>query len=172
MYSLNGLPICFVTWVTHNSRVSERMVEFLPPGFIKSKKSFILNYKLQLRVAHLIALSSEKYKLPIVTFNVLPDHVHMLVVVKNEEELALKIGNLKGFSAHILRKENHIKSKIWARKFNRKWIKDTRSLYSVINYIDENHHKHEKSWGRHFICGFGAELRKIVESVCISSGEE
>ncbi len=156
---------CFVTWVTHNSRISQRMEQFLPSNYIKKLSPVILNMEDQLLIAKLIAESCSLYKLSTITFNILPDHVHGLFRVESEEELILKIGRIKGYTAHTFRKEKKLKSRLWARKFNRDWIVDDDHLNSVINYIDLNHLKHEKSWGREFLCGFHSELRNIVRSV-------
>ena len=165
------LEFCFVTWVTHNSRVSERMVEFLPPDFIKGLDPVILNCDDQIFVAQLIAECISKYELPTVTFNVLPDHVHALFAVKSEKELELKVGNSKGYSSHVFRKEKILEPRLWARKFNRNWIKSDEHLGNVIAYINENHIKHQESWGKDFLCGFRPELSKIVEAVCQSPWE-
>jgi len=154
---------CFVTSVTHNSRVSERMVQFIPSEFIEGLEPIIFGYNSQLIVAELIVIASKKYDLDVLTFNVLPDHVHMLVKVSSKDELSHKIGNVKGFISHEVRQQSKMDTKIWAQKFNRQWIKDDKHLENVVRYIDKNHLKHVKSWGRDFLCGYGSELRQIIE---------
>ena len=156
---------CFVTWVTHNSRVSERMVSYNPPDFIEGLRPVVFNYKDQIRVAELIVQGAIKYHLSIITFNVLPDHVHALVSIDSDDELASKIGNIKGYVAHMIRKEQGLSRRIWARKFNRKWIKDDMHYVNVIDYINQNHIKHEQSWGEKMLCGYGEELGELLQKL-------
>ena len=159
---MESTQYCFVTWVTRNSRVSERMVEFNPSEFIEGLEPIVFGYQSQLIVAELIVDAAKRYELDVQTFNVLPDHIHMLVRVATEEELSQKIGNIKGYVAHQVRLQSKMETKIWAQKFNRQWIQDEKHLANVIRYIDKNHLKHVKSWGREFLCGYGTELRGIV----------
>ena len=105
------------------------------------------------------------------TFNVLPDHVHALIVAKSENELGAKVGNVKGYVSHRFRKENALITRLWARKFHRQWIQSDQHLVNVIRYIDTNHLKHEGSWGKSFLCGFRPEFEEIVGSVCQSPRE-
>lgn len=157
----------FVTWVTHNSRLSERMVTFLPEQFIKGMKPLIFKKNDQIRIAQIIEDGIQRYSLSTVTFNVLPDHVHMVVIVESEEELRMKIGNIKGYTAHVLRKETGIVSRVWAQKFHRVIVNDARHLENVINYTKNNHVKHEPGWGMKNLCGFFDELDGIRERVCV-----
>jgi len=63
------------------------------------------------------------------------------------------------------------KSKLWPRKFNRKWIDKEDQLLNTIEYVCRNHEKHETSWGKDFLCGYLAEFKMIVESCCKSVDE-
>jgi len=138
------------------------MVSYNPPQYISGLKPTVLSYKDQVRVAELIFEGVIKYDISMITFNVLPDHVHALVQVESEEDLALKIGNIKGNIAHVIRKEQAISGRLWARKFHRQLIKDDRHYGNVIDYIDQNHLKHAESWGKDMLCGFGKELKEIL----------
>ncbi len=156
---------CFVTWATYNSRVSESMVEFNPPEFTKDVEPIVFGYQSQLVVARLVVEAIEKHDLSVHTFNVLPDHVHMLVKVSSDEELAEKIGSIKGYIANQIRKKSNTTSKIWASKFHRQWIKDNGDLEKIVRYIKLNHIKHSATWGRDYLCGFGPELTEIVKNL-------
>lgn len=156
---------CFVTWATHNSRVSERMVQFNPPEFMEGLEPVVFGYHSQLIVASLIVEAARKYNLEVLTFNVLPDHVHLLTRVSSDTELTDKIENLKGYTAQEIRSKSNTKAKIWASKFSSQWITDYDHLEKVIRYIKLNHLKHSASWGRDFLCGFGLELGEILNSL-------
>jgi len=96
MNNLVNHNVCFVTWVTHNSRVSERMVQVLPEEFIEDMKPYILTYAQQVRVAKVIAASTERYGFKTLTFNVLPDHVHLVLIIKDVEQFPTVVGNAFG----------------------------------------------------------------------------
>lgn len=171
MNAKSPLIFCLVTWATHNSRVSERMVTYLPPDFIKGMKGLILDVEKQLLTTQAIAEGITKYDLPTLTYNVLPDHVHMIAAIRTEEELAMKIGNIKGYASHILRKKCGIKSKVWAQKFHRSWLNDQSHFDRAAPYVTNNHLKHESSWGEHFLCGYTKEFEAIRSCACTSLEE-
>ena len=113
--------------------------------------------------------SLERFRLPCITFNVLPDHLHALVVVRKGDQLAVKAGNMKGYISYRFRKEKTLVSRMWAKGFHKQWIQSDQHLTNVKTYIENNHFKHESRWGRGFLCGFRDEFREIVQTSCESS---
>ena len=160
---------CFVTWATYNSRVSERMIEFLPPEYIEGLDPIVFGYDSQLKVSELIIEAVKRYELHIHTLQVLPDHVHMLVKVESEKELEVKIGNVKGFTAHEIRRQTGTQTKVWATKFHCEWVEDEKHFQNVVRYIDKNHLKHVGSWGKDFLSGYGPEIKDILKSLRLGS---
>ncbi len=160
-----------ITWVTYNSRLSERMVTILPKKFIKGMTPFVFSKVDQLFIAQKLSEAITKYSLPTVTYNVLPDHVHMIVAINSSKELETKIGNLKGFTSFVYKKKVEMNCNVWAQKFNRQLINTDHYLSNAINYIDNNHIKHEATWGKNNICGFSKEFKEIIDDVCISPEE-
>src|SRR5690349_8490662 len=73
----------FVTFVTHNSRVSERMVTF----GVQAGNPVVFGPEEQIQVAELIAEACRKYAVPVVAWNVLPDHVHMIIGAEDDATL-------------------------------------------------------------------------------------
>jgi hypothetical protein len=69
-----------VTFVTHNSRVSERMVTY----GVKSGDPLILNAADRLLIAQNISEACHSHAIPVVAWNVLPDHVHMILAAEDE----------------------------------------------------------------------------------------
>jgi REP element-mobilizing transposase RayT len=136
----------FVTFVTHNSRVSERMVEC---GVAK-KDPLIFGPDDQILVAEKIADVCKTNKIPTVTWNVLRDHVHMLIGAKSETELNEFVRKIKGGSARAYREAGGLGrgGHVWAQKFNRKAIKNEEELNNVYAYIKENHLKHAEKDAR------------------------
>ncbi len=90
----------------------------------------------------------------------------MIVAVRSDKELAVKIGNIKGYASHIIRKEREVKTKIWAQKFHRSWLDDPSHFDRAVAYVHNNHIKHTASWGEHFLCGYTKEFELIRSSAC------
>jgi hypothetical protein len=92
-------PLWFVTFVTHNSRVSERMVTF----GVETGEPLIFSPDEQIRIAELIAQACRKYRVVVVALNILPDHIHMVIAAENETELNEQVRKIKGFSSYAFR---------------------------------------------------------------------
>ncbi|MCG2811504.1 MAG: Eco57I restriction-modification methylase domain-containing protein [Candidatus Aminicenantes bacterium] len=136
----------FVTFVTHNSRVSERMVTF----GVKSGEPLFFSPEDQIFVAEKIAEKCKKENITVVAMNILPDHVHMVIAATDETDLTEKIRKIKGYSSYEFQRfwewakgTEHV----WAQKFNSRLIKDDNGLATIIHYVQNNHLKHAERWG-------------------------
>jgi len=131
-----------VTFVTHNSRTSQRMKDYK----VKKGESFRLDDELEVFVTKTIAEIVKEDDLNVPAYNICADHVHMILVCE-PEELANIVRKLKGKSAQKLKEHLEIpkeeKFHLWAQKFNRKLIEDDEALYNTWNYIIHNREKHE-----------------------------
>lgn len=164
------MQLFFVTFVTHNSRISDRMVTYNTNEFIKNLSPFVLKGEDYLKMIALIAEGIHRYQIKTVAFTVIPDHVHLLIKVEDEKTLNEQIRKLKGFTSFQFQRyrnwdkgENHI----WAQKFHRKEIQliDT-DINKVVNYILNNTQKHHERWGT--ILKEGQELlNELNEKNCI-----
>ena len=139
----------FVTFVTHNSRISERMVTY----GVQVGEPLIFADEDQIFIAEKIAEASKRYEIAIAAFNVLPDHVHMVIAAETEKELNANIRKIKGFSSHeFQRSRNFDKGQnVWAQKFNRQPIQDENALTDILEYVLNNHIKHSERWGQELI---------------------
>ncbi len=157
-----------VTWVTHNSRVSDRMVTFLPSDFVKGLQPLVFSLSDQKFLVEAICESIGKYGIRCLTFNVLPDHIHMVILSQDYADLIDNIRKIKGYTSHLFRKKNNYENRVWARKFNRVLVENENHLANVISYTKLNHLKHEGSWGREHLVGFTEYLATMVAKVCIA----
>ncbi len=139
-------PLWFVTFVTHNSRVSERMVEY----GVKSGEPLIFTPEDQVLIAEKIAEACAVSHIPVVAWNVLPDHVHMVIGAEDEQTLNEYVRKIKGGSSHAFQRakgwekgEQHV----WAQKFHHQIITHERMLADVVEYVVNNHLKHADQWG-------------------------
>jgi REP element-mobilizing transposase RayT len=153
-----------VTFVTHNSRLSQRMERY----HIRPGDPFILNPEDQLLVATAIAEQAWKSQIGLAAYNVLPDHVHMIAQAESEIELSDHVRRTKGYTSHVVRKSHGVQGDchIWAQKFNRRLIPDGEALQRTIQYVMDNHLKHQAMWGERLIPIWDEKLRPVVESAC------
>ncbi len=139
----------FVTFVTHNSRISERMVTY----GVTVGEPLIFSAEDQIFIAEKIVEATKRYETAIAALNVLPDHVHMVIAAETDKELSEKIRKIKGFSSHEFQKSrNWDKGQhVWAQKFNRQPIEDEDALTNILDYVSNNHIKHSERWGKELI---------------------
>ena len=140
-----------VTFVTHNSRVSERMVEY----GVKTGPPVILEANERYQVAQNISECIKTHQIPVVGWNVLPDHVHMIIAAESEKELDEYVRKIKGFGSFALQRSMGIEGQhIWAQKYHHELIVDQRMLENVYAYVMENHIKHSEQWGQDLVDGW------------------
>ncbi len=136
--------IWHVTWVTRNSRISERMIL----ARVKLENPVTLTDEMRNIVAESIKLKIKEESIKIYALNVLMDHVH-IIIQSSETELEEIVRKLKGYSSYQISKTLGYTSKgqgkqtkIWATSFSKTLIRDKKHLLESINYIKNNHLKH------------------------------
>ncbi|HRP02775.1 MAG TPA: N-6 DNA methylase [Candidatus Kapabacteria bacterium] len=148
-----GLKAYHVTWATFNSR---------PVGFTNYGSPIILNDETRNQIAEYLdeKIGIEHYR--VIAINVLKDHVHCIVVCK-EEDLSKIVGQLKGFTSYKFHATtdlvNHrvnpmvdqpqysdgTRKKLWAKGYSHTYLNDESHYLNTIHYISNNHLKHEQS---------------------------
>ena len=81
-------------------------------------------------------LSSDKTLFELVTFAIMPNHLHILFYQKNNLSKTIKI--LKGSSASQINKILNKKGKFWASGYYDKAIRNEKHFEIVHNYIQNN----------------------------------
>lgn len=84
-----------ITWVTHNSRVSERMIKY----GVKRGESIQLNIDDEILIMGIIRDIVIADRLKVISMNICMDHVHMIIVCGYEERDGI-VKKLKGRSAY------------------------------------------------------------------------
>jgi len=122
----------------------------------------------QLLVATAIAEQSRKSLIRLAAYNVLPDHVHMLIEAESETELINHVRRIKGYTSQILRRGHGLTGThhIWAQKFNRRPIPDGEAFLRAIQHVMNNHLKHLDPWGEGLILTWDEKIRPVVETAC------
>ncbi|PIQ27625.1 MAG: hypothetical protein COW63_15775 [Bacteroidetes bacterium CG18_big_fil_WC_8_21_14_2_50_41_14] len=139
-----------VTWVTHDTRTSERMIKYKvrerrATGEMHIDRSVYLENEDAIKVTEIISdiVVEEKYNC--IAYNICNDHIHALLVCE-EVELPNVVRKLKGKSAQKFKEYLGIAKdetfNLWAQKFDRKLIETETQLTNVIEYIKTNRGKH------------------------------
>jgi len=145
-----GRTAWLVTFVTHNSRVSERMVRFgVTDEAGKGPKPLVLTPEEQVFVAGVLLEVARSQAMALLGMNVLPDHVHLVLLARDDEDLSMQVRRLKGRSARELARRRGLAkgAHVWGQKFNRKVITDEGMLSGALRYVENNHLKHVERWG-------------------------
>ncbi len=67
---------------------------------VKSGDPLILDAQDRLLIAQYISDACHSHTIPVVAWNVLPDHVHMILAAEDEQELDEQVRKIKGFSSY------------------------------------------------------------------------
>ena len=133
-----------ITWATHNSRISERMVKYK----VKKGDPFIFTEQMRNDIYKHIIEKIQKNNYNVIEFNVLSDHVH-LIILCHEKELNQIVRNLKGYSSFLFCKQLNLsiegagrQNKIWAKGYSHTFLRDDEHFLKAIEYVKNNHIKH------------------------------
>ena len=130
-----------VTWVTHNSRVSQRMIDYN----VEKEQGVRLNDKAEIKITEIINSIVWEKKFTVYAYNICRDHVHMLIECE-ENESSKVVRQIKGKSSQLykayLGKQAQDSFHLWAQKFNKWLVQSEDQLRSVVIYIVHNRVKH------------------------------
>ncbi len=148
----------FVTTVTHNSRISER----IKGKKIKIWEPLVLDDKQQYELTKIFFNIKFEKDIHISQYIINKDRIHFIIHVDSEEELTNSVKTLKSLSTKKFKEflwvENQEHFSLWAQKFNRKQIKDEKSYKDISEYIINNRKKHGESSKE-----FEQKLRKLID---------
>ncbi len=140
-----------ITWVTHNSRTSERMKQYK----VEKGEWVYLDSEAELLITWYIADIVQADNIPVLAYNICADHVHILLVCM-QEEIPDIVRRLKWKSAYMYNKgvnplveaedpnySDGTKYHLWAQKYHSEEIISDEQLANTIEYIENNREKHE-----------------------------
>ncbi|MGH2575408.1 MAG: transposase [Ignavibacteria bacterium] len=133
---LKELTLFHITCVTHNSRISERMIKYK----VKVGTPVELSDKDEIALAKHFSEIVKNDKLNIIAYNSCKDHIHFVIACE-AERLSPIIQKIKSITARKFSENKEI-SQLWAQKFNRKVIYKEKQLSDVIFYVNNNRLKH------------------------------
>ena len=133
--------IYHVTWVTHNSRISQRMIDY----HIKKENPIWFDEATEVKITEIIKniIIEKCYK--VYAYNICKDHIHMLIE-SGKDEIRNIVRLIKGKSSQLYKEYLEIPAKepfhLWAQKFNKWLIESEEQLKNSEEYIRNNRIKH------------------------------
>lgn len=129
-----------VTWVTHNSRVSERMVTF----GVKRGEPVLLDQEQEVELTRHLADIIRKDGLQVLAYNICRDHVHLVLVCSQDARDNL-VRKLKGKSTQRYKQHHGVTEplNLWAQKYHHTRLETDEQLYNTLHYVTHNREKHQ-----------------------------
>ncbi len=157
--------IFHITWVTYNSRVSQRMTEYknviikrrINKGLQPLVDKRELTVEEEIEITKYLKSIIEEDNLNVIEFNICKDHIHILLAIE-PKLIDNTIRKLKGKTTQLFKENHNIDNEyhIWAQKFDLIKINDEIQLSNVLNYIKFNRQKH--------LLPENEELKQIIDS--------
>ncbi len=141
-----------VTWVTHNSRVSERMVQYeaviqhlrINKGLQPLVPPLEMDAQMELDITQHLTHIIDEDNIRVLALNACRDHIHCLLVCEDSERDNI-VRKLKGKTTQLYKKQHNITGEfhLWAQKYHYNKVESDSELLNVIAYIQNNRIKHE-----------------------------
>lgn len=134
-------PLFHITWVTHSSRISERMMLYK----VEKGEWTYLSDDQEVEITWFIWDIVHENHFQVLAYNICKDHVHILLACK-EEELPDMIRKLKWKSAQKFKEWLWVGKDevyhLWAQKYNISYVENDEKFREVMKYIEYNRVKH------------------------------
>jgi REP element-mobilizing transposase RayT len=133
------VSVFHIVWVTHNSRISERMVTF----GVKRGEPIILDDETEVEVSAYILQTVKENQIIVLAYNICRDHIHMIIACLLAELDGI-VAKLKGKSSFLFKKARAVTdiNHLWAQKYHKNEIKTDNQFEQVMNYVIHNRQKH------------------------------
>jgi REP element-mobilizing transposase RayT len=147
-----------IVWVTHNSRVSERMVTF----GVKCSDPVILSESMECEITEYIKQVILEDNLKVLAHTICQDHVHMVLVCSGVARDNI-VRKLKGKSAQYYKENHRITDRynLWAQKYHWEELTTDAQFENTLSYVTYNRQKHKLS--------VNEALQEIVDSMIVST---
>jgi type II restriction/modification system DNA methylase subunit YeeA/REP element-mobilizing transposase RayT len=158
-----------ITWVTHNSRTSQRMIDHK----VKKGDALWLSDEWELNITKTIGEIIKQDNLNVLAYNICGDHIHLLLVCE-DEEVSNIVRKLKGKSSQKLKEYLQIPKEeqftLWAQKYSNTYIDTEKKLNNTISYIQTNREKHKlpNNKGLQPLVDNNKGLQPLVDKMCCS----
>lgn len=131
-YDYSSKGMYFITICTNNNKnIFGNIIDF---------KMIFNEYGNQLNEI-LISFNNEKYKIDY--YQIMPNHIHFIVELKNNGMIDLSnvVSHIKSQSTNLLQYKN-----LWQKNYYERIIRDENEYNNIVNYIVENPYREKYNW--------------------------
>jgi REP element-mobilizing transposase RayT len=145
------------------------MTQYNSKYFIAGLVPYIFDTGKRVVITKCIVDQCLNHNIKVASLNILPDHVHILLGASDKKDLENKMQLIKGGSSFKYKKSIDIEAdkNIWAQKYHNENINDETHLLNIIEYINNNHHKHSEKWGLGIVEEYENFLYPIIKKIII-----
>ena len=157
VFSQKRLQAYHITWVTHNSRVSERMIEHeavikylrINKGLQPLAQPLEMDEEMEGDVLTLLCDVVKEKGFRVLALNICRDHLHCVLVCEESERDTI-VQQMKGKTTFLYKKTHNISDEfhLWAQKYHYNLIESEQELSTVMRYVEQNRLKHGLSEGK------------------------
>lgn len=135
------MEIYHITWATHNSRISDRMIEYKKGR----EEPLLLDDESELFITMVIARIIYKKRLRVHAYNICRDHIHIIIECK-EYEIPGIIRLIKGKTSQRYKEycgiAPDVKYHLWTQKYGKGKIFSDEHYHYSVRYVTSNRFKH------------------------------
>lgn len=74
----------------------------------------------------------------ILSFAIMPDHLHLVLVPRPDNDLPRIMQSLKGYTARQINRRKQRRAPVWQQSYYDRMIRTERHLQDVIDYVEQN----------------------------------
>lgn len=133
------MPAYHVIWVTHNTRLSERMITFN----VRMGEPVLMTPDMEIEVAESVLRSVRHNRLCVLAYNSCEHHIHMILVCHRKRRDAV-VGRLKTEATQRYKSRHNIADEyhLWGQKYPHRLIDNEQYLWNCMRYIRKNREWH------------------------------
>lgn len=136
---MKDLKVWFITFVTHNTRCSERMRK----NNVRLGEPVIFSDLQEIEITKYFLQIKKENDLRILAYNICREHVHMILVCEDKERDNI-VRKIKSKSTYLYKKNNNMLEPfhLWAQKYNYRHVGQDETLENMYHYVMNNRIKH------------------------------
>ena len=146
------MQIYHIVWVTHNSRISTRMIEYeavirrrrIDKGLQPLAKPTWLEDWQEIEITEDLMRIVLEDNIKVSGYNICGDHIHIIITCPKEQRSNI-VRKLKGKTTQYYKWRHNIAEELhlWAQKYCLTLIESKNQLNNTRSYIRNNRQKHE-----------------------------
>ncbi|HMS16760.1 MAG TPA: transposase [Planctomycetota bacterium] len=125
-------------WLEAMRKEQAHRADAVEDGLDRGYGECVLREERAARIMEQVLLFGARESYELLAWCVMPNHLHMLIVLRPGKDLALVMQRMKSFSAHEINKVLGRKGPVWRREYFDRFMRDAKHEEVTICYIEQN----------------------------------